>query len=257
MKRVLSPALPKPGKSVELGKSEALHLTRVLRLRNGDLVEAIDGHGQAVEAILRVRGEHVALIAKSDGTENRRQTAHGEVIPAILEISILKGEAMEWVIEKAVELGALKVVPVITAHTVVKAGRKSPEDFRERWQRIADQALKQCGRLERLTVEAPTALESLMAQAPASQESPRAWCDEKSASEAPSLLDWLEEVSQGREKRPDSIRLLIGPEGGWSQAERELLLRSDLEPVSLGPLVLRAETAAIFGASLLASYFRS
>ena len=67
---------------------------------------------------------------------------------------MLKADAMSWAIEKAVELGVSRLTPVIADHCVVKL-TKGPTEFRERWQRIADQALKQCGRLERMTIEDP------------------------------------------------------------------------------------------------------
>ena len=148
---------------------------------------------------------------------------------------------------------------VLTAHTIVQMDRKGPEAFRERWQKIADQALKQCGRLERLEVRAPVSLETLIA-APVGREGQRIWCDEAGREEAPPLLQWLE-GSRSRQFAP--LHLLIGPEGGWSALERELLSRemaqeerSRLVTTSLGPLILRAETAAIFAMSLLSADFR-
>jgi 16S rRNA (uracil1498-N3)-methyltransferase len=164
---------------------------------------------------------------------------------------------MEWVVEKAVELGVTRLVPVLTAHTVVQMDRKGPEAFRERWQKIADQALKQCGRLESLEVELPIELERLLTTP---LEGMRLWCDEQARDSAgiPSLLGWLKSTVMDS-SRSMNLHILIGPEGGWSQNERELFHREGsarLAAVGLGPLVLRAETAAIAALSLAASTFR-
>jgi 16S rRNA (uracil1498-N3)-methyltransferase len=248
MKRVLCSGLPRPGHPAELSPTEAHHAVKVLRLRNGDRVEAIDGQGGVALATLELRGERVRL---EHAGEARATAASAEqVAPLTLELAVLKGDAMEWAIEKAVELGVRRLVPVLTAHTVVQVGGKGPEAFRERWQRIADQALKQCGRLERLEVEPPIALEEMLARPLAAGEA-RACADEAARDGgAPPLSDWLSASPA------TALRFLIGPEGGWSVSERELLERST-ERVSLGPNVLRAETAALFAASLAVARLRA
>lgn len=251
MKRVLCREVPGPGRSVELSEDEATHLIRVLRMRNGDLVEAMDGQGLSRSCRLLIRGKQVLIQAEaSPSASAARHSNPGEVVPLELEMAILKGDAMEWVVEKAVELGARRLIPLTTAHTVVQVGKKGPESFQERWQKIADQALKQCGRLERLEILLPVALEERLRQAPATQVAPRFWCDEAQSREAPPLSQALDELPS-----ESTARLLIGPEGGWSLTERDLL-RISSRPVSLGPLILRAETAALFGISLISAHYR-
>lgn len=257
MKRILCPELPAPGKSVELPEQEANHALRVLRLRDGDLVEALDGRGRAVIAVLRYKGTGIPRLEFQEEVAGTSPASppHPEPVPLVLEMGILKGDAMEWVVEKAVELGVQSLVPTITAHTVVQLQQKGPEAFQARWQKIADQALKQCGRLDRMEIQFPVTLESLLLKSPATEATPRLWCDEVAKDSAMSLQKWL--------KNPPSsfsqARLLIGPEGGWSGAERELLSRGDPRTtfgISLGPWILRAETAALFGVSLLSAHFR-
>ena len=252
MPRLLCPQLPKAHRPVTLPEAEANHALRVLRLRDGDTVEAIDGKGHAVPAILRTQPGGGARLELAGGASLQASTGHARtgadsVVPLVLEIAVLKGEAMEWVVEKAVELGVRELVPLLTDHTVVQVGRaKGPEAFQARWQKIADQALKQCGRLESLRVAAPTALDlALKLPGPAT----RFWCDEKAGKGAPEL--------GARLLGPPvyEARLLVGPEGGWSARESERLAGSG-ERVSLGPLILRAETAALFATSLLASALR-
>lgn len=257
MKRVLAAKLPTAGHPVKLPESESDHLTRVLRLRDGDVVEALDGHGNAAAVTLRIKGGEPRIeflegraSAKSSNPNDQR------VPPVILEMAILKGDAMEWVIEKAVELGVRTLVPLMTAHTVVQIKNKGPEAFQARWQKIADQALKQCGRLERLEVSLPLGLEDLLVKSPSKKESPRLWFDEAGRGTLSSLDTWNHQQKWGEFS---SVHLLVGPEGGWSESERELLSAGDAQiyPLGLGPWVLRAETAALFATSLVVSRFRS
>lgn len=212
----------------------------------------MDGKGNALLAVLRVRGEEVLLETPSESVEIRHST-RSETLPVTLELAALKGDAMEWAIEKAVELGAARVAPLITAHTVVQMDRKGPEAFRERWQKIADQALKQCGRLSRMEILLPEPLDQAMSRRANSAAQPRVWCDESSRGETPELLRWLALPEQNSLQE---LRILIGPEGGWSEKERGLLQSSGAR-VSLGPLVLRAETAAIAALSIATASFRA
>jgi len=249
MKRLLCPVLPKPGSPAHLPESEARHALQVFRLRDGEIIEAIDGKGHAVLAELRVRGKTEALLEyKGPVVEDARSS-----IPLTLEMSVLKGDAMEWAVEKAVELGVKEFVPILTDHTVVQTHKKGPEAFQERWQKIADQSLKQCGRLDRMTVALPLSLGELLQRSQPEVLAPRLWCDEATRQETPFLMNWI----NSQNTPLSSIRVLIGPEGGWSDAERELLSRSKTQRVSLGPLVLRGETAAIFSVSLAGAYFRA
>jgi 16S rRNA (uracil1498-N3)-methyltransferase len=243
MKRVLCPELPSTGHAAPLPESEAEHLTRVLRLGDGDFVEALDGRGHSVRAVLRLRGgagPRLEFVADTSA-----ESSHG-VPPIRLETAVLKGEAMEWLVEKSVELGVETLVPLLTAHTVVQIKGKGPEAFRDRWQKIADQALKQCGRLERMNVALPISLEEHLAQTPSTPESPRLWCDEAERGSAPTLLNWL-----SAHRKLNGVRLLVGPEGGWSDLERSQM---SFERVSLSPWVLRAETAGLFAVSLASAY---
>ncbi|MDR3608907.1 MAG: RsmE family RNA methyltransferase [Oligoflexia bacterium] len=252
-KRVLCARLPRPGHPEPLPETESEHVTRVLRLRDGDVLEALDGQGHAAKVTLRIRGGAPRL----EFLESKAAEASG-VLPLTLEMAILKAEAMEWVVEKAVELGVRTLVPLITAHTVVQVKNKGPEAFRERWQKIADQSLKQCGRLERLEIQTPIALENWIAQNPGKKDCPRLWCDEAGRGGKQGAVDlahWLFENGAHLQQ----CRLLIGPEGGWSDLERQLLESGqEFAPikVSLGPYVLRGETAALYAVSLVIATLR-
>ncbi|MBL7716910.1 MAG: 16S rRNA (uracil(1498)-N(3))-methyltransferase [Bdellovibrionales bacterium] len=254
-KRVLCRELPRIGKEIPLSPAESNHLISVLRLQNGDQVEAMDGKGQSVLATLRIRSKE-AFLAYIQGQEAKRANQgsgnQAEVLPIHLELAILKGDAFEWVIEKAVEMGVSRLTPLETAHTVVQISKKGPEAFRDRWQKIADQALKQCGRLTAMQIDLPVRLENHVT---ASGKENRLIAMEDQRNEARFLLDQLgswtaSEMGPGKE-----VRILIGPEGGWSASERALLPAHGTL-ISLGPVVFRAETAALFSASLAAGWLR-
>lgn len=247
MKRVLIPTLPTPDKPIFLPEEESHHLIQVMRVRNGETVEALDGKGAKMETSVELLGKGKAqLHSRAPAVRDPNLLS----LPITLEMAILKGDAMEWTVEKAVELGVKTFIPVLCAHAVVQVDRKGPEFYQERWQKIADQALKQCGRLERMDVQAPIALEILLTE----KRPLRLWADEATRADAPHVFQALAKVDV--KDRIRGISILIGPEGGWSEIERALLSRSGCVSTSLGPWVYRAETAALFATSLVAASMR-
>ncbi len=260
-KRLLCPTLPLLNQRVLLPENEANHAQRVLRLRNGEEVEALDGRGHHILGRLRMSDLGVQLEYVGPVLGEESIAGSSGVVPVDLEMAMLKGEAMEWVVEKSTELGIRKLVPVVTDHTVIQIKNKGPAFFQERWQKIADQALKQCGRLEGLRVESPVSFEELLRSRPIPAQTIRIWCDEQKArGGAPTLAEWI--LKNPLSQIPE-VRVLIGPEGGWSQVERTRLSELSEEsggtivPLSLGPLILRAETAALLSMSLVSSFMRA
>jgi 16S rRNA (uracil1498-N3)-methyltransferase len=247
MRRALCDSLPRAsGQWVEIPETEARHLISVLRLGPGDEVELLDGRGLTAKARLEFRGKApgATLIGNPLGDPRRLS------FPVHLALSILKGEAMEWAIEKAVELGVRSLTPLETEFTVVNIRKKGAENFQERWQRIADQALKQCGRLDRMEIRPARDIEAAL-----SEKEPLFWLDEDlAANGAPELH--LGAVASALPEGSE-IRLLIGPEGGLSPSEKSRLLQLTggenraIKRVHLGSLILRAETAALAGAAIL------
>lgn len=250
MKRVHSQVLPTPGHGVPLDDVEARHVVQVLRLRNGDKVEALDGQGTAQTVLIQNKGGKW-WIEHAGGDSGVRKAEKGETVPVTIALSVLKGDAMEWAIEKCVELGVQSLIPLVTERTVVRLGAKDPEAFRSRWTKVAIQSLKQCGRLHSLNISLPLTLEDYLASL-GGDSSPMVYCDETHHRD--SQLTTLTRLLGSKSEIP-AIRILIGPEGGWSDSERSLLGREGTG-VSLGPLILRAETAVAFCASLTASHFR-
>lgn len=247
MKRVLISTLPTMDKPIILPEEEAHHLVQVMRARNGEAVEALDGKGAKMATEVELLGKGRAQL-RSCGPVIRDPRLLS--LPITLELAVLKGDAMEWSVEKAVELGVKIFTPVLCAHAVVQIDRKGPDFYRERWQKIADQALKQCGRLERMEVQTPIDLEILLTH----KCGLRLWADEGSRADSPHIFQALSTVDA--KDRISGVSILIGPEGGWNDSERMLLSRSECISTSLGPWVYRAETAALFATSLVAASMR-
>lgn len=249
IKRVLCKALPSPNQSTALDAAEAEHAVKVLRLRDGETVLAMNGQGSQARATLRTREGSARL----EFVEPPRQAPRQECVALTLELAVLKGDAMSWAVEKTVELGVSCLAPLFSQYTVVKAREeRGPEEFRTRWQKIADQSLKQCGRLQALEITLPQPLKQQLLDNPASEQQPRLWFDEQ-APASQTLQHCLEQFQEV----PSALRVLIGPEGGWSPEERDLLMNTaHCHRLSLGPLILRAETAALCSASLCVAYLR-
>lgn len=237
--RTLLPHLPTPGNAVEISEAEANHLIKVLRLGSDAELAVLDGQGGLCIARLEIRSKRQVfahfLRALAPG-------ARALKIPVSVELAVLKGDAMDWAIEKLTEIGISDLYPVLTDHCVVQIKSKGPEEFRERWQRIADQALKQCERVHRMRIHLPRALQEHWAEMPLAQNEVRLWANE--AAREPALAQTVQ--TAWADSGIAALRILIGPEGGFSANEGDWLVRDPhASSVSLGPWVLRAETAAI------------
>ena len=231
------------GGRVTFDRAESRHLVRVLRLGPGDTVIATDGAGRA----WTVRVETVGELAT--GTLVGAAASAGESpLRVTLAQSVAKGDKMEQIVRAATELGVARVVPVLAERTVV---RLEPARWRERarrWQRVAREAAKQCGRAVVPPVEAPRPLADFLGR---DEPAELRLCLWEAAARAGG--------QGGRQTRslganlaaglppalPAGARatVLVGPEGGLSGAEVEAARASGFTVVGLGPRVLRTETA--------------
>jgi 16S rRNA (uracil1498-N3)-methyltransferase len=225
---------------VDLSENESRHLLSVLRLGPGDEIELLDGRGGSAPARIEFKGKSPgAVLTEPPKIDPARTSA-----PVELFISVLKGEAMEWVIEKSVELGVRALTPVETEFSVVKLKKKGLENFQERWQKMADQALKQCGRLDRMVIHTPAPFEIAL-----EKPGPWVWLDEDLALNGGIESHLSRGCPSATSEQP--VRLLIGPEGGFSPKEKSRLLqltgseKKEIKRAHLGSLILRAETAAL------------
>lgn len=257
--RVLVKQLPTQDHPVTLSPIEAHHLIRVLRLKKDDLVEVIDGQGSGVIAkISSVRPDEDGVIVQY--VEPLRVTASAHVAQHSLTLvaSVLKGDSFPWLIEKSVEIGVSELIPILTEYTVVQIDKKGPEKFLTKWQTIADQTLKQCERLTSMKVHFPISFESAVMQCSREKNLISRERLSNQNNEQQDLYSLLQSGRWSPGIESNSIFFWVGPEGGWSpkeiktfQTQTEVFI-----PVQLGSTVLRSETAAIVGSSILTSHFR-
>lgn len=213
---------------------EARHyLCDVLRLGPGDAVEVFDGAGGAWDGALEPGLEAVAVGAR------REAPARGAEI--VLLFALSKGEKVDLVVQKATELGAARIVPFEAERSVVRLDAEKGEDRARRWRRIAEEAARQCGRADVPEVAAPLPLAAALDAAPPGFA--RVLFHPEGAAPLASLAaapGWV---------------AVIGPEGGLAPAELAACEAAGARRVSLGPRVLRAETAAVAAVALLQHRF--
>jgi 16S rRNA (uracil1498-N3)-methyltransferase len=213
---------------VELDAEQAAHARRSLRLQVGDDVELFDGQGGAAAGriVQCDRGVRIAI-------ESRRRIARP--VPWIdLATAVPKGARADVLVEKASELGADRLTPLICQRSVVEPG----ENKLERFSRLAIESAKQCGRSHFMAIQPPTPLRAFLAQA----DHDRRLIADEAAGRDPgetvqNLLGDLGGVAR--------LAILVGPEGGWSESERIEAKQAGFQPVRLGPNILRVETAAL------------
>ncbi len=216
------------------------HLRQSLRLQPGDALTVTDEHGTRYRStVTDVTTQQIA------GRIVEAQPAPVRTTPSlILGLALLKGEKMDWTIQKATELGVDRIVPVHAAHCVVKLQPDRVDHQRSRWQRIALEAAQQSERWTIPAIDVPATLSELFAR--------YADCASKNIlaerSNGPSLSGTS--LPAGPDQR---VILLIGPEGGWDRKELQLAREQGYCDVSLGTRILRAETAAIAAISILQS----
>ncbi len=220
---------------VHFPETTARQIVHVLRLRPGDVVAVLDGQG----ALYRVALKHVdreMVLGQVTGQE----AATGEPRMAVtLYASLIKGERFEWILQKGTELGVSRFVPMVTERTVVRDLTLSASR-QARWRRIVQEAAEQCGRARLPGIEAPVTFAGACAQAAEADLSLIAWAEEGRRSLADVWGD----------RRPATLAILIGPEGGFTPDEVEQACAGGIVPFSMGPRVLRAETAALVAVAL-------
>lgn len=216
-----------------LQAEDARHLATVLRVAIDDEVECFDGNGAfRLYRIAEVGKRHVLLQAGGELTHVPLPNCLIHLYP-----SICKGERWDWLLEKAVELGVNSITPVLTTHCVVKLSPNEYSAKLEKWSRRLIEAAKQCGARYIPKLNPPTLLNDLTFPSPAY---------------VAALAEQTEPfVKCLPTKQPDVIAYFTGPEGDYTPEELQYLAQKDATFVSLGPQVLRAETAAICGLSLL------
>ncbi|QDR80947.1 16S rRNA (uracil(1498)-N(3))-methyltransferase [Sporomusa termitida] len=212
--------------------ADARHMALVLRMASGDTVQVAAPDGKTAKAeIIRISAESVQLTlleAMEDHTE--------PPVKVWLVQGLGKGEKMDYIIQKAVELGVYGIIPAITEHCIVKYDVQKQADKVVRWQKIAREAAKQCGRSYIPRILPVTRLAAVLGQ--------------PEISNASTIMLYEGQAPQGLKQvlsktgRP-VYGLFIGPEGGFSPAEVALCAANGVSVVSMGPRIMRTETAAV------------
>jgi 16S rRNA (uracil1498-N3)-methyltransferase len=213
------------------------YLAKVLRLRRGDAIAVFDGLGHEIESrILDLDARTTTLLLGE-----RRTAAPPCSVRITLFQAVPRGERMDMLVQKTTELGVTRIVPVVVARSVVRPAINRLG----RWQTIAREAARQCGRADVPDILAPVALrQALEGEAASLRDNVRLLLDENESPERRPLRHAL----SGTDK---TVALLVGPEGGLAPEENELARAHGFVPVGVGPRVLRVETAAIVAVALV------
>lgn len=222
---------------IELDGDQARYLSRALRARVGDRLNLFDGNGaEWTAAILQISKNTVTL-----RIDDSHEAGTESPLRVHLVQGISRGERMDFVVQKATELGVKRITPVLTEYSMVKLDGSRAEKRRDHWQRIATSASEQSGRVRLPLIDTPIPLKN--------------WLGDK-----PQRIDTELILKPGAAATLASLRppetkicVLVGPEGGFSDSEYEDAEISGFKAVSLGPRVLRTETAAIATLAMLQS----
>jgi 16S rRNA (uracil1498-N3)-methyltransferase len=237
----LPPTESKTGPLMLAGR-EAHHALRVLRLRRGDRVVVLNGAG----------GEFICDVETFDRDKVQLAVVEQRTIaPPTCQITLLqalpKAKIIESIIQKATELGAARIVPLLSDRVVADLKQKHAERKAEKWQQIAIEALKQCGTAWLPRVEPPVTPHEFLAR--------------KEQFELPLLAslqpgarhprEYFRQFASQQSRKPKSACVWIGPEGDFTSDEVQKIIANGALPITLGRLVLRVETAAIYCLSVL------
>lgn len=256
--RIYYPELPESPTLLVEGNS-AHHLVTVLRRQLGDTVILFDGKNREYHTVIeRLEKKRLWLSIKKRLEIDRES-------PLLVHLfqGISKGDRMDWVVQKAVELGVNEITPILTQHGVVKLDNERMLKKVDHWQNIAIGACEQCGRNMVPKINSIVSLTDVFLQQndfyamrwilhPAETENSSSPLLEKTSSLSEAIVG-----SGNAIPTLNKIQLLIGPEGGFSKIEVAQALKTGYKAVTLGPRILRTETAAIAAIAALQAYFEN
>lgn len=224
--------------ALRLTSAEAHHARDVLRLKAGDKVVVFNGRGREITAGIDSLGKDEIALRKlhENATASLRcRVTLGQAIP--------KGKNMDLIVQKAVELGAAEIAPIISDRTIVRLDPEEAAQKQSKWQTIAIEAAKQCGQNWLPEVHTPRTLAQFFES--------KTRFDLQLIGSLQSDAQHLKQILAEQPTRPVSVLMLIGPEGDFTPAELNLARTHGCRPTTLGPIILRVETAAIYCLSVL------
>ena len=221
--------------SATITGDDAHHISRVLRMKAGDALSLCDGAGNEYDAVIVSISQEAVRCTVG---EPHAGAAESPVCVTLFQCLPKTGK-MELIVQKSTELGAAAIAPVAMIRSVARLEGKDAAKKTERWQKIAREAVKQCARVSAPEVRLPRKLSAMREELNALDVLIVPWEDARDGSVADCLAPFAQ-------KEDVSVGILIGPEGGIAPEEAEWLTReANAKLVTLGPRILRTETAAI------------
>jgi 16S rRNA (uracil1498-N3)-methyltransferase len=249
--------------SLVLAGAEAHHARDVLRLQPGGRVVVFNGRGHEITA-------EIAKIARGEILLRKMHEARVPPLPCRITLAqaIPKGKNMDLIVQKAVEIGATEIAPLISERTIVHLEAKEAAQKQAKWHQVAIEAAKQCGQNWLPTVQLPktpkdffATVEAGVSPAPDFGTQPTRMPPQNRGldlrligslqSDAVHLKKVLADYEREHHARPKNVLMCIGPEGDFTPAELNLARSHGCRPITLGPIILRVETAAIYCLSVL------
>jgi 16S rRNA (uracil1498-N3)-methyltransferase len=230
------------GETLRLDGGEAHHALRVLRLKHGELVAVLDGIGNEFMCTVKDCGRNAVTLSVS-----LKNFVPAPACAVTLLQAVPKGKIIESIIQKSVELGVQRIVPILSERVVTQLDDENAEHKRVKWQNVAIEAIKQCGAAWLPKIEAPVTIEQFLARKEKFDLSLVGSLQKERRHPREVLREF--ETKHGR--LPQSVGVWIGPEGDFTLDELQATQHSGAQPISLGRLVLRVETAAVYCLSVL------
>ena len=228
--------------SLVLTGGEAHHAVHVLRLRRGDAVTVLDGAGQEFRCEVADTGRGEVKLGIVEKHSLPRPACRLTLLQALP-----KGKLIESIIQKATELGAARLVPLLSERVVVHIEPDDAPRKAGKWQSVAIEAIKQCGAAWLPRVEAPLTPEQFLKQ----NEPFELSLIGSLQTDARHPRLYLDEFRTEHHRNPTSLAVWVGPEGDFTPHEIQRVQAAGAKPITLGPLVLRADTAAVYCLSVL------
>jgi 16S rRNA (uracil1498-N3)-methyltransferase len=228
--------------TLTLNDREAHHALHVLRLRRGDRVAVLDGVGH----------ELLCEVQEADRRSVSLVMVQKHYVPPLpyqltLVQAITKGKTMEMIVQKATELGANRIIPILSERTVAHVEEESAAGKVEKWQTTAIEAIKQCGSAWLPQIDPPISPQSFLSRDEKSELSLIATLQSNARHPREHFQAFLAE----RRRLPKSVCVWVGPEGDFTPAEINAIMSRGSLPITLGQLILRSETAAIYCLAVL------
>ena len=225
MRTFFAPPEKREGDSIRLDPEELHHAQTVLRLKPGEHVRVLDGAGGSFEGSLEFSSGSISI--------RQRHTVPRPPCRVVLAMSLIKGDRWDWFLEKSVEIGVARIIPILTEHSLVRIAPAHEDRKLARWRQIAVGALKQSGQPYLPEIAAPLLFSDVLQREHAGAR----WILSERGGKR------LQEVLR---RDLTGILALIGPEGGWSDSELDEAAAAGFQAVSLGTQILRAETAPLY-----------